>query len=95
MQVNRPVLTDPTLLTDRCYIAGACAGGTSTIDVTDPADDRVIGTVRKLGTAETRRAIHAAVAQKRWAVKAAPTRNNKRSNMDLTEFVNAQQAFYV
>ena len=75
MTLNRLVLADPTLLADKCYLAGEWVGGAATIDVTNPADDSVIGTVPKLGAAETRRAIEAAaVAQKLWAKKTARER---------------------
>ena len=47
MTMNRLVLADPTLLADKCYLAGEWVGGAATIDVTNPADDSVIGTVPK------------------------------------------------
>ena len=55
-------LKDPSLFRQRCYIDGAWAdaddGGT--IDVDNPADNSVIGTVPRMGAGETRRAIEAA-----------------------------------
>ena len=48
-------LIDPSLLKDKCYVAGEWIGGVDTIDVTNPVDDSVIGRVPKLGAAETRR----------------------------------------
>ena len=68
-------LADKTLLKDKCYVAGQWIGGEATIAVANPADDRVIGHVPKLGAAETRRAIGAAeTAQKLWAKKTAKER---------------------
>ena len=68
-------LKDPSLLKDRCYVAGEWIGGAATIAVTNPVDDSVIGNVPKLGAAETRRAIEAAQkAQKAWARKTAKER---------------------
>ena len=55
-------LKDPSLFRQQCYIDGAWAdaddGGT--IDVDNPADNSVIGTVPRMGAGETRRAIEAA-----------------------------------
>ena len=55
-------LKDPSLFRQQCYIDGAWAdaddGGT--IDVDNPADNSVIGTVPRMGDGETRRAIEAA-----------------------------------
>lgn len=55
-------LHDPKLLRQQCYVDGAWldADGGATIDVTNPADGEVIGTIPALGTAETKRAIEAA-----------------------------------
>jgi succinate-semialdehyde dehydrogenase/glutarate-semialdehyde dehydrogenase len=69
------VLSDPSLLRDKCYIDGAWVAGAASIPVTNPADDGVIGHVPKLGPGETRRAIEAAQrAQKGWARKTAKER---------------------
>ena len=55
-------LKDPSLFRQQCYIDGAWAdaddGGT--IDVDNPADNSVVGTVPRMGAGETRRAIEAA-----------------------------------
>ena len=55
-------LKDPSLFRQRCYVDGAWAdaddGGA--IDVDNPADNSVIGTVPRMGAGETRRAIEAA-----------------------------------
>jgi len=68
-------LSDPSLLKDKCYVAGQWIGGAATIAVTNPVDDSVIGHVPKLGAAEARRAIEAAeTAQKLWARKTAKER---------------------
>jgi succinate-semialdehyde dehydrogenase/glutarate-semialdehyde dehydrogenase len=70
-------LKDPSLLRQQCYVDGAWidadAGGT--VDVTNPATGELIGTVPKLGEAETRRAIEAAgAAFPAWAAKTAKER---------------------
>ena len=65
-------LKDPSLLKDKCYVAGEWVGGAANIAVTNPVDESVVGYVPKLGAAETRRAIEAAeTAQKLWARKSA------------------------
>ena len=74
-QVLRDLLKDKSLLKEKCYIDGKWVGGSATIDVTNPVDESVIGTVPKLGAAETRVAIEAAQrAQKEWAKKTAKER---------------------
>jgi succinate-semialdehyde dehydrogenase/glutarate-semialdehyde dehydrogenase len=70
-------LQDPSLLRQQCYVDGAWidadAGGT--VEVTNPASGESIGTVPKLGEAETRRAIEAAAAAfPAWAAKTAKER---------------------
>ena len=57
-----PVLKDPTLFRDRCYVDGAWVEADSgrRFDVDNPADGSVVGTVPDMGAAETRRAIEAA-----------------------------------
>ncbi len=62
------LLKDKSLLKDKCYIAGAWVSGDTSIDVTNPVDGRVVGSVPNLGAKETREAIAAAeTAQKSWA----------------------------
>jgi succinate-semialdehyde dehydrogenase/glutarate-semialdehyde dehydrogenase len=58
-------LRDPSLLVERAYVNGAWieADDGATIDVTNPADGRVIARVPALQAAETRRAIEAAQAR--------------------------------
>ena len=55
-------LKDPSLLREQCYIDGEWVDADSgkTIDVTDPANGDVIGTIPNMGAAETKRAIDAA-----------------------------------
>ncbi len=55
-------LRDDRLFREQCYIDGAWVGADSrqTIEVSDPATGEVLGTVPKMGAAETRRAIDAA-----------------------------------
>ena len=70
-------LNDPTLFRQQCYIDGQwCdADGGATIAVNDPATDADIGTVPRMGTVETRRAIEAAErALPAWRAKTAKER---------------------
>ncbi|UEM23979.1 NADP-dependent succinate-semialdehyde dehydrogenase [Skermanella mucosa] len=71
-------LKDPGLLRGQCYIDGQWIDADSgkTIDVTNPADGRKLGTVPAMGTAETRRAIEAAGrAYPAWRAKTAKERS--------------------
>jgi len=71
-------LNDQSLFRQQCYIDGAwCdADSRSTIDVVDPANGGVIGTIPKMGAAETRRAIAAAdAALVAWRSKVAKERS--------------------
>jgi len=70
-------LADPALWKERCLVAGqwlpADSGGT--IEVHNPANAELLGTVPGMGAAETRRAIDAAhAAQPAWAKKTAGER---------------------
>jgi succinate-semialdehyde dehydrogenase / glutarate-semialdehyde dehydrogenase len=70
-------LKDPQLLRQQAYIDGKWVDADSrqTLDVTNPATGEKIGTVPKMGTAETRRAIEAAAAAlPAWAKKTAKER---------------------
>ncbi|WP_268898781.1 NADP-dependent succinate-semialdehyde dehydrogenase [Geomesophilobacter sediminis] len=70
-------LNDPALLKQLCYLDGKwmAADGGATIDVTNPATGEVLGTIPKMGTAETRRAIEAARdALPAWRAKTAKER---------------------
>ena len=57
-------LNNPALFKQKCYIAGEwCdADDGETIDVTNPATGELLGTIPKMGAAETKRAIEAANA---------------------------------
>ncbi len=57
-------LKDPTLLRQQCYVDGQWADADSgvTIAVHNPATGAMLGTIPRMGTAETRRAIEAANA---------------------------------
>ena len=62
-------IKDQSLFRQQCYIDGQWVDGDdgATLEVTNPANDSVIGTVPKLGAAETARAIDAAQeAFKSW-----------------------------
>jgi succinate-semialdehyde dehydrogenase / glutarate-semialdehyde dehydrogenase len=74
-QSLRDLLKDKSLLKDKCYISGKWVGGDQSINVTNPVDERVVGTVPRLGGAETKVAIAAAdVAFKTWSKKTARER---------------------
>jgi succinate-semialdehyde dehydrogenase/glutarate-semialdehyde dehydrogenase len=55
-------ISDPALFRQQCYIDGAWvdADDGTTVDVDNPATNSVIGTIPKMGAAETRRAVDAA-----------------------------------
>src|SRR5713226_6561020 len=70
-------LTDAKLFRQQCYIDGAWgdADGSGTIAVENPANGERLGTVPKMGAAETRRAIAAAdAALPAWRAKTAKER---------------------
>jgi len=70
-------LKDPALLRQQAYIDGKWldADGGQTTDVKNPANGEVIGSVPRMGAAETRRAIDAAnAAWKDWRGKTAAER---------------------
>jgi succinate-semialdehyde dehydrogenase/glutarate-semialdehyde dehydrogenase len=70
-------LNDTGLFRAQCYIDGAWCDADSgeTIDVTNPSDGAVIGTMPKMGPDETRRAIEAAnAAWPAWRAKTAKER---------------------
>ncbi|MBI4182827.1 MAG: NADP-dependent succinate-semialdehyde dehydrogenase [Proteobacteria bacterium] len=71
-------LKDPSLLRQKCYLAGEWADADSgkTIKVTNPATGEAIGTVPDMGAEETRRAIEAAnAAFPGWRAKTAKERS--------------------
>jgi len=70
-------LADPALWKERCLVAGQWLPADSgrTIEVRNPANAELLGTVPGMGAAETRRAIDAArAAQPAWAKKTAGER---------------------
>ena len=100
-QALKDLLKDKSLLKQECYINGQWLAGTDVIDVTNPVDGRVIGSVPKLGKAETKSAIEGAQnAQKLWAKKTAKERGSilrKWFNLmmdnqeDLAQILTAEQ----
>ncbi len=72
-------LEDSKLLRTQCYLAGEWANADSgaTVDVNNPATGVKLGTVPRMGSAETRRAIEAAAkSMPAWAAKTAKERAN-------------------
>ena len=70
-------LNDATLFRQQCYIDGTWSNADSgeTIDVRNPATSEVMGTVPRMGVAETRRTIEAAAAAlPAWKAKTAKER---------------------
>jgi len=70
-------LKDASLFRQKCYIGGEWTDADTgkTIDVTNPADGAVLGTVPDMGEAETRRAIEAAeAAWPAWRARTAKER---------------------
>ena len=70
-------IKDPKLFCQQCYIDGAWVDADSgaTLEVTNPSDGSVLGTVPNLGAAETRRAIEAAnAAFPAWRAKTGKER---------------------
>ncbi len=100
-QALSDILKDKSLLKDKCYVDGKWQGAASSIDVTNPVNDSVIGSVPKMGTAETRVAIEAAQrAQKDWAKKTAKERASllrkwftlmMENQEDLAQIMTAEQ----
>lgn len=96
-------LRDSKLFHQQCYVNGqwvdADDGGT--IDVTNPADNAVLGTVPNFGAAETRKAIEAAdAAWPAWRKMLAKDRANLLRNWfnlmmehqeDLARLMTAEQ----
>lgn len=71
-------LKDPTLLHQKCFIDGVWVDADSgaTIPVTNPATGETIGTIPRMGAAETRRAIEAAHrAFPAWRARTAQERS--------------------
>ena len=73
-----PALKDPKLFRDHAYLNGEWveADGNGRVDVDNPADGTVIGSVPRMGAAEARRAIEAAeAALPAWRALAAKERS--------------------
>jgi succinate-semialdehyde dehydrogenase/glutarate-semialdehyde dehydrogenase len=71
-------LKDPNLLKQQCYINGQwlAADSGADINVTNPATGEIIGTIPRMGTGETRRAIQGAdAALPAWRAKTAKERS--------------------
>lgn len=71
-------LKDPSLLKQLCYLNGQwlAADSGAVIDVTNPANGEKLGTIPRMGTDETRRAIEAAnSALPAWRAKTAKERS--------------------
>src|SRR5438093_382440 len=64
-------LKDPKLFREQCYIDGEWVGSQKTIPVRNPATGETLGSVPRLGTEETRRAIEA--AERAWPAWRAKT----------------------
>lgn len=74
----RPELNDVSLFRQQCYVDGQWVNADSgaTLDVSDPADQQVIGTVPNMGAEETARAIEAAEkALPDWSARTAKERS--------------------
>ncbi len=68
-------LNDPSLLRRQCSIGGHWIDGTASIEVRNPATGALVGSVPKLGAAETRSAIEAAnAAWPAWRARTAKDR---------------------
>ncbi len=95
------ILKDKSLLKDKCYIDGKWLSASKSIDVTNPVNESVIGSVPNMGKAETRQAIEAAEkAQKDWAKKTAKERSAilrkwftlmMENQEDLAQIMTAEQ----
>lgn len=78
MEVVMLTLKDPALLKQLCYLNGQwlAADNGAVIDVTNPATGEKLGTIPKMATDETRRAIEAAnAALPAWRAKTAKERS--------------------
>jgi succinate-semialdehyde dehydrogenase/glutarate-semialdehyde dehydrogenase len=95
------ILKDKSLLKDKCYIDGKWLSASKSIDVTNPVNESVIGSVPSMGRAETKQAIEAAErAQKDWAKKTAKERSvilrkwftlMMENQEDLAQIMTAEQ----
>lgn len=100
-QALSDILKDKSLLKDKCYIDGKWLSASKSIDVTNPVNESVIGSVPSMGRAETKQAIEAAEkAQKDWARKTAKERSAilrkwftlmMENQEDLAQIMTAEQ----
>jgi succinate-semialdehyde dehydrogenase / glutarate-semialdehyde dehydrogenase len=100
-QALSDILKDKSLLKDKCYIDGKWLSASKSIDVTNPVNESVIGSVPSMGQAETKQAIEAAEkAQKDWARKTAKERSAilrkwftlmMENQEDLAQIMTAEQ----
>ncbi len=69
-------LQDPALYREECYINGKWVSSEKGVEVHNPADNSILGTVPSLGTSETREAIDAAhAAYSQWRGMTAKERS--------------------
>ena len=95
------VVSDKSLICQKCYIDGNWVEGKQSLDVTNPVNGNVIASVPLLGAEETRTAIEAAdKAMKGWKVLTAKERSNIMRNWynlimenqeDLAQIMTAEQ----
>ena len=95
------LVSDKSLICEKCYIDGEWVGGKETLDVTNPVNGSVIASVPVLGADETRHAIAAAdAAMKGWRKLTAKERCNimrdwynliMENQEDLAQIMTAEQ----
>jgi len=95
------VVSDKSLICQKCYIDGNWVEGKQSLDVTNPVNGNVIASVPLLGAEETRTAIEAAdKAMKGWKILTAKERSNIMRNWynlimenqeDLAQIMTAEQ----
>ena len=76
-QINKdiPKLNDANLLRNQAYINGEWVGAAGTFNVTNPADDTLLGSVPNMGASHAQAAIDAAhAAFPAWAAKTGKAR---------------------
>src|SRR3546814_1625698 len=89
-----PQLADPRLFREQCYIDGRWTDADSgaVIEVTNPASGEVLGTIPKMGAAETRRAI--AAAEKAWPAWRKLLAKERRSEEHTSELQSLMRISY-
>ena len=95
------LVSDKSLICEKCYIDGKWVEGKQSLDVTNPVNGSVIATVPVLGAQETRTAIAAAEeAMKGWKARTAKERCNimrdwynliMENQEDLAQIMTAEQ----